>query len=154
MTFAISTQTIDPAPLKARLSAGHAGACVTFEGWVRDHNDGEPVTALEYETHAELAVKEGEKIVAEARERFPIGVAVCVHRVGYLEIGDCAVWVGVSAAHRGAAFDACRYVSDEIKHRLPIWKKEHYASGASEWVNCATPATPPARVGAAFGRDL
>ena len=62
----------------------------------------------------------------------------CEHRVGKLAIGDCAVWVGVSAAHRGAAFDACRYVIDETKARVPIWKKEHYASGETGWVNCAT----------------
>jgi molybdopterin synthase catalytic subunit len=140
MTFAISGEVIDPEKLKTRLSAAGAGACVSFEGWVRDHNDGEPVTALEYETHAELAVKEGEKVLAEAQARFPIVLAACVHRVGLLEIGECAVWVGVSAEHRGAAFDACRYVIDEIKQRLPIWKKEHYTSGASAWVNCATPA--------------
>jgi molybdopterin synthase catalytic subunit len=149
MTFAISAQTIDPEALKARLAAAGAGACVSFEGWVRDHNDGEPVTALEYETHEELAVKEGEKVLAEARARFDVALAACVHRVGLLKVGECAVWVGVSAAHRGAAFDACRYVIDEIKQRLPIWKKEHYASGASAWVNCATPAARKPRAGSA-----
>ena len=138
--FAISPAAIDPATLKSELAGHRAGACVCFEGWVRDHNDGQPVAALEYETHAPLAHREGEKVVAEALERFAIERALCVHRVGRLELGDCAVWVGVSAAHRGAAFDACRYIIDEIKHRLPIWKKEHYTSGASGWVNCATPA--------------
>jgi molybdopterin synthase catalytic subunit len=149
MSFAISTEAIDPGVLKARLTAAAAGACVCFEGWVRNHNDGEPVTALEYETHAELAVKEGEKVLAEAKERFAIELADCVHRVGTLAIGDCAVWVGVSAAHRGAAFDACRYIIDEIKQRLPIWKKEHYASGASGWVNCSTGSAGKARADAA-----
>jgi molybdopterin synthase catalytic subunit len=149
MRFAISSTTIEPDALKAELTADRAGACVCFEGWVRDHNDGEPVTALEYETHAPLAVREGDKVLAEARERFAIEIAACVHRVGRLQIGDCAVWVGVSAAHRGAAFDACRYIIDEIKHRLPIWKKEHYASGASAWVNCAKPAAPESRAGTA-----
>ena len=145
MPFEISATAIEPDGLKARLTARAAGACVCFEGWVRDHNDGEPVTSLEYETHAALAIKEGEKVLAEAKERFAIGRADCVHRVGHLQIGDCAVWVGVSAAHRGAAFDACRYIIDEIKQRLPIWKKEHYASGESEWVNCATPAVQAPR---------
>lgn len=140
MPFEITGSAIEPDVLKARLAAAGAGACVCFEGWVRDHNEGEPVTSLEYETHAALAVKEGEKVLTEAKERFAIELADCVHRVGHLRIGDCAVWVGVSAAHRGAAFDACRYIIDEIKQRLPIWKKEHYASGESEWVNCATPA--------------
>jgi molybdopterin synthase catalytic subunit len=64
--------------------------------------------------------------------------AVCIHRVGSLRIGDLAVWVGVSAAHRGAAFDACRFVIDETKARVPVWKKEHYADGDTAWINCAT----------------
>jgi molybdopterin synthase catalytic subunit len=149
MEVQISSAAIDPDALKARLSTASAGACVCFEGWVRNHNDGEPVTALEYETHEPLAIKEGEKVLAEARARFAIEFVACVHRVGLLEIGDCAVWVGVSSAHRGAAFDACRYVIDEIKQRLPIWKKEHYASGASGWVNCAKPAAPESITGAA-----
>jgi molybdopterin synthase catalytic subunit len=148
MSFEISSNAIEPEALKRRLTTSGAGACVCFEGWVRDHNDGEPVTALEYEAHTELAIKEGERVLAEAKERFAIDLVACVHRVGQLAIGDCAVWVGVSAAHRGAAFDACRYVIDEIKQRLPIWKKEHYASGESEWVNCATGAGRQARVGA------
>jgi molybdopterin synthase catalytic subunit len=111
---------------------------VTFEGWVRDHNDGLPVLALDYEAYAPLAEKEGERILAEAREKFAIVGAVCIHRVGSLRIGDLAVWVGVSAAHRGAAFDACRFVIDETKARVPVWKKEHYADGDTAWINCAT----------------
>ena len=136
--FRISPGPLDPEQLKRALEHDAAGACVCFEGWVRDHNEGERVTALEYEAHEPVAAKEGAKVLAEARERFDISTAACVHRTGRLEIGDCAVWVGVSAAHRGAAFEACRYVIDEIKARVPIWKKEHYASGASGWVNCAT----------------
>jgi molybdopterin synthase catalytic subunit len=138
MTFAVSSVAIDPHALKLTLSQDVAGACVTFEGWVRNHNEGEAVDALEYEAHQAIAEKEGAKIVAEARARFAITEAHCVHRVGKLAIGDCAVWVGVSAAHRGAAFDACRYIIDETKARVPIWKKEHYSSGATGWVNCAT----------------
>ena len=138
MSFKITSAIIDPDTLKHGLVREAAGACVTFEGWVRDQNDGESVRALEYEAHAGIAEKEGAKILAEARERFQILAAYCEHRVGKLAIGDCAVWVGVSAAHRGAAFDACRYIIDETKARVPIWKKEHYASGATGWVNCAT----------------
>lgn len=138
--FSISADAIEPDRLKARLGADAAGACATFEGWVRNVNEGETVDALEYETHAAIALEEGETVMAEAAERFDIIEAVCVHRVGKLAIGDCAVWVGVSAGHRGPAFDACRYIIDEIKHRLPIWKKEHYAKGAAAWVNCATRA--------------
>ncbi|HEY8520597.1 MAG TPA: molybdenum cofactor biosynthesis protein MoaE [Gammaproteobacteria bacterium] len=140
MTFALSAAPLDPETLKRELEAAAAGACVAFEGWVRDHNDGERVLALEYEAHEPIAVREGERILAEAREKFDVIAAICRHRVGKLEIGECAVWVGVSAAHRGAAFDACRYIIDETKRRVPIWKKEHYASGQSGWVNCATGA--------------
>jgi len=136
--FRISTEPLDPAALQRTLADAHAGACVTFEGWVRDHNDGQPVLALDYEAYAPLAEKEGAQILAEARERFAIRGTVCVHRVGALKIGELAVWVGVAAAHRGAAFDACRYLIDETKARVPIWKKEHYADGATVWINCAT----------------
>jgi molybdopterin synthase catalytic subunit len=106
---------------------------------VRNHNEGQPVLRLEYEAFAELAIKEGQQIIDEALQRFAITGAACVHRVGLLEIGDMAVWVGVAAAHRGAAFDACRYIIDEVKQRVPIWKKEHYASGDSGWINCEVP---------------
>ncbi|HUQ53938.1 MAG TPA: molybdenum cofactor biosynthesis protein MoaE [Gammaproteobacteria bacterium] len=136
--FKIVTAVIDPVARKRELERTTAGACVTFEGWVRDHNDGEAVQALEYEAHQAIAEKEGARIVAEALARFAVRAVHCEHRVGKLRIGDCAVWVGVSADHRGAAFDACRYVIDETKARVPIWKKEHYASGATGWVNCAT----------------
>jgi molybdopterin synthase catalytic subunit len=140
MTFKITADPIAPEALKHSLEADASGACVTFEGWVRDHNDGAAVLALEYEAHAPIAEQEGAKILAEALQRFEIAIAVCQHRVGKLAIGDCAVWVGVSSAHRGAAFDACRYIIDETKSRVPIWKKEHYRDGQSGWVNCATPA--------------
>ena len=138
MSFKITSAVIDPVARKRELTQGTAGACVTFEGWVRNHNEGEAVQALEYEAHVGLAEKEGARILAEARERFAITAAHCEHRVGKLGLGDCAVWVGVSAAHRGAAFDACRYIIDETKARVPIWKKEHYTSGVTGWVNCAT----------------
>ena len=75
-------------------------------------------------------------MLAEARALFPYLEARCVHRVGLLEIGECAVWVGVVARHRDEAFRACRYIIDELKLRLPIWKKEYYADGEAEWVNC------------------
>jgi molybdopterin synthase catalytic subunit len=146
MAFKITPQPIDPDELKSSLVSTGAGACVTFEGWVRDHNDGAPVLALEYEAHSAIAEQEGAKIVGEALERFQVTAARCRHRVGKLGIGDCAVWVGVTAAHRGAAFDACRYIIDETKSRVPIWKKEHYRDGQSGWVNCATRADAPARV--------
>ena len=136
--FKISATSIDPAAQQRALSDSRAGACVTFEGWVRNRNEGQPVLSLEYEAYALLAETEGERILAEARTRFDLVAARGVHRVGHLQLGELAVWVGVTAEHRGSAFDACRYIIDEAKARLPIWKKEHYASGATTWINCAT----------------
>ena len=135
MAFFLSDETIDAPALARSLANAHAGACVTFEGWVRDHNDGRSVQRLDYQAYAPLAQSEGERILADARERFRIVDARCVHRTGQLAIGDLAVWVGVSAAHRGAAFEAARYIIDEVKLRVPIWKNEHYADGASGWLH-------------------
>ena len=137
MSFRLSASAIDSAALRCSLADARAGACVTFEGWVRNRNDGQPVLSLEYEAYAPLAEKEGERILAEAREKFALVAAQAVHRTGHLQLGELAVWVGVTAEHRGAAFEACRYIIDEAKARLPIWKKEHYTSGASAWINCA-----------------
>lgn len=122
--------------LKDALRDPACGAYVAFEGWVRDSNEGKAVLRLEYEAFAPLALREGQRILNRAKERFGVAHARCVHRVGALSVGELAVWVGVSAAHRGEAFDACRYIIDEIKHRVPIWKKEHYQDGDSGWVNC------------------
>jgi molybdopterin synthase catalytic subunit len=138
MDFRLTGSVIDPAALLAGMGDTRAGACATFEGRVRNRNDGRAVEALDYEAYGPLAEKEGERILAEAREKFGVIGARCVHRTGSLALGDVAVWVGVTAEHRGAAFDACRYIIDEVKARLPVWKKEHYAGGATEWINCAT----------------
>lgn len=127
---------IRPDELRCRLADPAAGAYAAFEGWIRNENEGHAVVRLEYEAYEPLAVKEGARIIAEAKSRFHIGNALCVHRTGLLEIGECAVWVGVSSPHRDEAFAACRYIIDEVKVRLPIWKKEHYADGHSGWVNC------------------
>lgn len=150
MSFRVSSTPLDIDSLKPALAHPQAGACASFEDWVRNHNEGQPVLSLEYEAFAALAEREGERVLEEARQRFDLLAAEAVHRVGHLQIGDLAVWVGVASAHRGAAFDACRYIIDELKARVPVWKKEHYASGATAWINCATrgdhadPATPPA----------
>ena len=138
MSFRLSTIFLDPAELQCALTDPRAGACVTFEGWVRNRNEGQPVLSLEYEAFVPLAESEGAKILAEAHAKFALVGAMAMHRTGHLQLGDLAVWVGVTAEHRGAAFDASRYIIDEAKARLPIWKKEHYASGATAWINCAT----------------
>jgi len=136
MRFSVSSTPIDANAARKAVEDTHCGGLVVFEGWIRDHNEGQAVERLEYEVYRPLAEKEGKRIIAEALERFDIGHAVCIHREGLLELGEIAVIVCVSAAHRGPAFDACRYIIDEVKTRLPIWKKEHYVSGVSEWVNC------------------
>ncbi len=132
----ISRAAIDPGVLRGRLSNPAAGAYCGFEGWVRNHNEGQQVVRLEYEVYEPLALTEGRRILAEANAKYPLLAAQCVHRSGELDIGECAVWVGVIAAHRDAAFAACRFIIDAVKHRLPIWKKEHYVDGHSGWVNC------------------
>jgi molybdopterin synthase catalytic subunit len=134
--MAITDKPIDTARLQCAVTNPAAGGYCAFEGWVRNENDGHVVERLEYEAYEPLAIAEGENVIAEAQEKFGILDAHCVHRVGLLEIGECAVWIGVAAAHRDEAFRACRYIIDEIKARLPIWKKEHYADGDSGWVNC------------------
>ncbi len=142
--FLFSSLPLDPASLQRELRDDRCGGFAAFEGWVRDHNEGHAVTRLEYEAFAELAEKEGARIVQAAIEKFGVTRAACVHRIGSLAIGDVAVWVGVSAVHRDEAFRACRFIIDEVKHRVPIWKKEHYVNGDSGWVNCERCATPPA----------
>lgn len=134
--FRFSSTAIDPTALRAELADPTCGGYASFEGWVRDHNEGRRVTRLEYEAFAPLALREGARVIDEACERFGIRGALCVHRLGALELGAIAVWVGAASAHRDEAFRACRYIIDEVKHRLPIWKKEHYESGDSGWVNC------------------
>jgi molybdopterin synthase catalytic subunit len=132
----ITASPIDTALLQRSLENPAAGGYCAFEGWVRNENEGHEVERLEYEAYEPLVIEEGEKVLAEAQSRFPFLSARCVHRVGLLELGECAVWIGVAAKHRDEAFKACRYIIDEIKVRLPIWKKEHYVDGDSGWVNC------------------
>ena len=133
--FSISEQAIDLDALKQSMLHDQAGAFICFEGWVRNHHDGRTVQALGYQAYSALAETEGKKILEEACKQFAILDAVCVHRIGDLAIGDCAVWVGVTAAHRDAAFVACRFIIDEVKLRVPIWKKERYENGSSDWLH-------------------
>lgn len=142
MHFFRFTQTpVDSTALRAELQDPSCGGYCAFEGWVRNHNEGHEVTRLEYEAFEPLAMKEGERILAVAVAQFGVQHAACVHRIGDLGLGEMAVWVGVSARHRDEAFRACRYIIDEVKHTVPIWKKEHYRDGHSGWVNCERCAT-------------
>ncbi|HTL53537.1 MAG TPA: molybdenum cofactor biosynthesis protein MoaE [Planctomycetota bacterium] len=133
--FQLSTRALHPARLATALRDRQAGALATFEGWVRIRNAGRKVRQLEYQAFSSMALKQGAAILSDARKKFKILDAHCVHRVGLLKLGDLAVWVGVTAEHRGPAFDACEYIIDEIKQRVPIWKKEFYAAGDSGWVD-------------------
>lgn len=111
-----------------------AGGVVTFDGRVRNHHHGRAVTALEYSVYPELARFEGERIVREARSRFGLVWVYVLHRAGPASIGDMAVWVSAGGAHRDEAFAGCRWVIDEIKKSVPIWKHEWYEDGTDEWV--------------------
>ena len=132
--FKLSETIIDEQALKQQTLDPSSGGFVCFEGWVRDNNQGKDVLKLAYESYPKLAATEGNKIINEAIEKYNIKKAYCTHRVGQLSIGDMAVWVGVSAAHRDAAFKACRYILDEVKSRVPIWKNETWTDGESGWV--------------------
>lgn len=128
--FALSDQTIDAAALRQQLTqAPECGAFACFEGWVRNHNDGKAVDYLIYSSYPELAHSQGQAVIAAAKQQFAIHHAVCVHRTGRLDIGDMAVWVGVTAGHRDAAFAACRFIIDTVKAEVPIWKQEFYRNG-------------------------
>lgn len=135
--FFINQEVIHP-DLMGTENPGHqSGAKSVFEGIVRESNLGKSVTSLEYQCYEELAVKEGNLIISEALSTFDINYAYCVHRIGLLNIGDTAVIVLVYAEHRDDSFKACRFIIDEVKSRVPIWKKELYVSGESEWLQGA-----------------
>ena len=132
--FSIVREPIDVTVLEDRVRRAAFGALVAFAGVVRElADDGREVNGLSYEAHEGMAVAEFALIAEEARQRFgPCEIAV-THRVGDLPVGEVAVFVAVGSAHRAEAFDICEYVIDELKARAPIWKKEHYLNGASEW---------------------
>lgn len=138
--FSIVSEAIDELPLRQQLISDDAGALVTFLGIVRNNNEGKVVAALEYEAYEPLASLEGKKILEEAQSRFTLLKVLCVHRVGVLSIGETAVWIGVLCGHRGDAFEGCQYMIDELKKRVPIWKKEHYVTESTQWVNSSSKA--------------
>lgn len=133
--FTLSETAFNVATRRANLVDARVGGYAGFEGLVRDHNEGRKVHGLYYEAHAKLAETEGERILDEALAKFEIIDARCVHRIGDLAIGELAVWVGVTAAHRDAAFAACRFIIDEVKSRVPIWKHERYVDGEVTWLH-------------------
>jgi len=129
----VSAESLDKAAVEAFLEDPAAGARVVFEGIVRNHHDGRRVLHLEYEAYAEMAARQMAAIAGEIKRRWPAYRVAIVHRVGRLEIGEAAVIVGVSTAHRADAFEACRFGIDRVKADVPIWKREFYADGTSSW---------------------
>jgi molybdopterin synthase catalytic subunit len=136
---------IDVAALMQHVRAGQDGAIVSFDGFVRNESHGRPTLHLEYEAYESMALAKMEEIGAQIHERFAIHRVAMVHRLGRLEIGETSVFIAVSAPHRAAAFDACRFAIDTLKKTVPIWKKEYFADGAV-WADGELPPAPPIRV--------
>ena len=134
MRTAIVERPIDPCAVLRDVAGHHNGATVLFVGTVREENEGAPVSALDYSAYAGMAESELAAIALEAAERWSTGDIVIEHRVGALQLGDASVAIAVAHAHRGEAYEASRYIIEELKQRLPIWKREHYADGRAEWV--------------------
>lgn len=133
--FSLLDITIDESRLRNMLDNDSCGAFVSFEGRVRNHNNASSVDRLTYYGYEDLAINQGRQIIEEAKKKFDITHAIAIHRIGALEIGDIAVWIGVVAAHRYPAFDACRWILDAIKADIPVWKQEYYQDESSKWLS-------------------
>jgi len=140
--FELVREAIDAAGLVKHVREGRDGAIVTFDGFVRNESHGRETSYLEYEAYEAMALGKMKEIGAQIHEKFAIHRVAMVHRLGRLEIGETSVFIAVSAPHRGAAFDACRYAIDTLKRTVPIWKKEYFADGAV-WADGELPPTPP-----------
>jgi molybdopterin synthase catalytic subunit len=135
----VQQDPIDPASVIEQVGHEQDGAVLLFVGVVRNHADGRSVTGMRYESFEEMAVDVLEAIAGEAALHLGTDRIAVVHRIGELRIGDASVAIAVSSPHRGEAFEAARYVIEEVKKRLPVWKKEHYEDGSDEWVAGAVP---------------
>ena len=144
---------IDAAALVAEVARNANGATVLFLGTVRDVNEGRAVSGIEYTAYRSMAERELAAIVAEASRRFGTDDIVVEHRLGQLALGECSVAVAAAHPRRAAAFDAARYVVEELKRRVPIWKLEHYVDGTREWVNAGTGAADARPVGLSAAGD-
>jgi molybdopterin synthase catalytic subunit len=134
MRSTLTDRPIDTAALVAEVAGGASGATLLFIGTVRDVNDDRPVTGIEYSAYRSMAEREMADIVREAGEEFGTTDIVVEHRLGELTIGDASVAIAVAHARRGGAYDASRYIIEQLKKRVPIWKLEHYVDGTREWV--------------------
>ena len=131
----LTHDVIDYHALTESVRRNHCGAVVTFLGTVRDLTDGLVTMALDYEAYPGMAEKKLAEIEADTRSRWPVGEIALVHRLGHLEVGEVSVAVAVSCPHRAEAFEACRHAIDRLKELVPIWKKENWADGRTEWVH-------------------
>src|SRR6202521_2458060 len=136
-------EPIDPVALAAFVRGNADGASVSFDGFVRDHSRNRRTLYLEYEAYEPMALAKIQEIAAHLHNQFSIHRVAMVHRLGRLEIGETSVYIAVSAAHRAAAFDACRYAIDTLKRTVPIWKKEFFEDG-SVWADGELPPAPAA----------
>lgn len=134
----LTTDVIDYYALTEQVRRHDCGAVVLFLGTVRELTAGRVTVALDYEAYPGMAEKKLAEVERETRERWPVGDIVLVHRLGHLELGDVSVAVAVSCPHRAQAFEACRYAIDRLKEVVPIWKKEQWADGTTEWVHPGT----------------
>lgn len=137
---AIVDRALDAQALAAEVAHAGAGATSVFMGTVRDSNGGRPVSGIEYTAYTAMAERELSTIVAEAESRAPGARVVVEHRIGALEIGDASVVIAASHAHRAEAIATCSFVIEELKRRVPIWKREHYLDGTREWVHASVAA--------------
>ena len=150
---AVTSDVLDPARLMERVGAPEDGAVLLFLGTVRNHADDRPVSGMRYEGYEEMGLEVLRRIAEEASERFSTPHLAVVHRLGTLKIGEISVVVAVSSPHRAEAYGASRYVMEEIKRRLPVWKKEFYNDGAARWVRGTTPSVAAGDPAAAGGPD-
>jgi molybdopterin synthase catalytic subunit len=135
MRATLVERPLDAAGLLAEVSAPVNGAVILFVGTVRDVNEGRGVTGIDYTAYAAMAERELGAIVSEASSRYGTPHVVVEHRLGALTVGEASVGIAVAHPHRGAAFDAARFIIEELKRRVPIWKREHYVDGTREWVD-------------------
>jgi molybdopterin synthase catalytic subunit len=130
----LTTDAIDYAALTEQVRRSDCGGVVLFLGTVRDLTDGRVTRALDYEAYPGMAEKKLAEIEQETRRRWPVGEMTLIHRLGRLDVGEVSVAAAVSCPHRAEAFEACRFAIDRLKEVVPIWKKENWADGATEWV--------------------
>jgi molybdopterin synthase catalytic subunit len=141
--YKLVREPVDLAALATHVRAPEDGATVTFDGFVRNQSHNRPTLYLDYEAYESMALAKMREIGAQLHEKYRIHRVAIVHRLGRLEIGETSVFIAVSAPHRAAAFDACRFAIDTLKRTVPIWKKEYFEDGAV-WADGELPPAPPA----------